>query len=126
MKLQLNIFMMHGNMAGMILKQDGQEFKIAQLCNALQFLATIEQHRRAINSGGGHELYYELRDSRGYEWVMSFRLGNRMVLLEIWVQHPGSQDDLKTEFSWEGSVGEFDRCLRSVSERLQKKGGNIR
>lgn len=118
MRLQLNIFMMHGNMAGMILKQEGQQFKIAQLCNALQFVATMEQHRRAINSGGGQELCYELRDSRGNEWLLSCRCGNRMVLLEVWVQNPGSQDNLHTVFSWEGSVGEFDYAVRKLSDLL--------
>ncbi|TCD03129.1 hypothetical protein [Pedobacter psychroterrae] len=118
MRLQLNIFMMHGNMAGMTLKREGQQFKVAQLCNALQFVATMEQHRIAIASGGGHELCYDLRDSKGNEWVLSYRCGNRMVLLEVWVQHPGSQDNLHTVFSWEGSVGEFDKAIRKFSALL--------
>ena len=117
-RFQLNIFMMHGNMAGITLKQDGQQFKIAQLCNALQFVATMEQHRRAINSGGGHELCYELQDWKGNEWVLSCRCGNRMVLLEVWVQNPGSQDNLHTVFSWDGSAGEFDRAIKKLSALL--------
>ena len=119
MRLQLNIFMMHGNMASMILKHEGKQFKIAQLCNALQFVAVMEQHRIALISGGGHELCYELRDNRGYEWVLSCRLGNRMVLVEVWVQNAGAQDNLKTEFIWEGSVGEFDRAIRVMSGRIK-------
>ena len=122
----MNIFMMHGNMAGMSLKREGQQFKIAQLCNALQFVATMEQHRIAIVSGGGHELCYELRDSRENEWVLSCRYGNRMVLLEVWVQNPGSQDNLHTVFSWEGSAGEFDYAVRVMSERFERKGGKIK
>ena len=115
----MNIFMMHGNMASMILKHEGQQFKIAQLCNSLQFVAVMEQHRIALISGGGHELCYELRDNRGYEWVLSCRLGNRMVLVEVWAQNPGAQDDLKTEFSWEGSAGEFDRAVKVMSSKIK-------
>lgn len=119
MKLQLNIFMMHGNMAGMTLKRDGQQFKIAALCNALQFVAIMEQHRRSINSGGGHELSYELRDSRGYEWLLFCRCANRMVSLEVWVQNHGSQDDLRSEFSWEGGIGEFDHAVKLMSSKIK-------
>ena len=119
MRLQINIFMMHGNMASMILKHEGKQFKIAQLCNALQFVAVMEQHRIAMVSGGGHELYYELRDSRGYEWVLCCRCGNRMVILEVWMQKPGSQDSLHTVFSWEGSVGEFDRAVKVMSSKIK-------
>lgn len=119
MRFQLNIFMMHGNVASMILKHEGKQFKIAALCNALQFVAVMEQHRIAMVSGGGHELYYELKDSKGNEWVLSCRSGNRVVLLEVWVQKPGEHDNLHTEFSWEGSVGEFDRAVKVMSGKIK-------
>jgi hypothetical protein len=107
------------HMAGWTLKREEQQFKIAQLCNALQFVATMEQHRLAINSGGGQELCYELRDSRGNEWVLSCRLANRMILLEVWIQNPGEQGNLRTAFTWEGGIGEFDHAIRLISERSE-------
>ncbi|RZM21723.1 MAG: hypothetical protein EOO88_31820 [Pedobacter sp.] len=119
MRFQLDIFMMHGNVASMILKHEGKQFKIAALCNALQFVAVMEQHRIAMVSGGGHDLYYELRDSQGHEWVISCRSGNRMVLMEVWKQKPGTGDSLHTEFSWEGSGGEFDRAVKVMLGKIQ-------
>ena len=119
MRFQLKMMMMHGNTAVMTLKHGAQEFKVATLCDALQFVATMEQHRMALISGGGRELYHELRDNSGHEWVLSCRYSNRIVLLEVWKQHPGSQDDLHTEFSWEGSVGEFDRAVKVISGKIK-------
>ena len=119
MRLQLNIFMAYGNMAGMTLKHEGQQFKIANLCNALQFVAAMEQHRLAMIAGGGHELYHELKDSNGHEWVISCRYFTKNVFLEVWVQSPVAQDNLKTEFSWEGSVGEFDRAVKVLGSKVK-------
>ena len=121
-KLQLNLMTGAGrNNAKLTFKSDDGLFVIAQLVNARQFVANTEQLRRSIISGGGKQTWIELLDGYGNEWLLECRYMNRVVAVDLWYQHPGFEDHLQTDFSWDGGVGEFDVSVRKLVAFFKKK-----
>ena len=114
-----NIHMMGGNRATIIFKCDDNPFRIDRLCNALQFVATMEQLRRAIATGAKQNCYHLLTNEPGHEWILECRCANGLVALELWFQSSGFRDTLETKFIWEGSVAEFDKAVCRLTDILE-------
>nr|WP_157247126.1 hypothetical protein [Pedobacter panaciterrae] len=111
--------MMHGNSATVIFKCNNIPFKIKALCNALQFVAMMEQLRRAIATGAKQNCYHLLTDKQDREWILECRCVNGIVALEIWFQGFGFHEQMETMFSWDGIVAEFDNAVCRLTAILE-------
>lgn len=117
---------MQGNRATVIFKCNNIPFRIDALYNALQFVATMEQLRRAIATGAKQNCYHSLADEQGLEWILECRCVNGIVALEIWFQGLGFHLALETVFSWDGTVAEFDNAVCRLTAALERQCKNRR
>ena len=113
-RLQLFMDRMPDGVFGIKFKTYGLDFRIPRMQDGLAFVAEMEQHRRAVISGGGRELSMVLVAERGMEWLMECRCFNRVVAIDIWKQTFDFHDTLDVVFSWDGSVGEFDVAVKKL------------
>ena len=117
--LQLMVFRKSKRVSNVVFKSEEGEFRIDGLLDGMRLVAGLEQLRLAVIAGGGKESWFELFDVQGNEWLLEIRCVNRIVALQLWFK--GKDDGVFTDFSWDGSEGEFDRAVRRLGsfEKIQ-------
>lgn len=117
--LQLIVFRKSKRVSNLFFKSKDGEFRIEGLRDGMRLVAGLEQLRLAIIAGGGKENWFELSDIHGNEWLLEIRCVNRIVAMQLW--YKTKHDGVFTDFSWDGSEGEFDRAVRRLGsfEKIQ-------
>lgn len=110
--LQLMVFRKSKRVSNLVFKSEDGEFRIEGLLDGMRLVAGLEQLRLSIISGGGKESWFELFDVHGNEWLLEIRCVNRVVAVQLW--YKAKDDGAFTDFSWDGSEGEFDRAVRRL------------
>ena len=111
-KLQLMVYRKTKRTSNLVFKCEDGEFKIEGMLDGLRFIANMEQLRLAVIAGGGKGSWFELFDIHGNEWLLEVRCVNSVLAMQLW--YKGKDDGAFTDFSWDGSVGEFDRAIRRL------------
>ncbi|MFP5082209.1 hypothetical protein [Pedobacter sp. JCM 36344] len=100
-------------------KNHGQNAHINRLSNSLGFVGKMKHLSHAIDHHGKQECAYELRDWKGFQWVLNCTFRKGIVALDLWMQKYGFKEQLKTIFSWEGNAEEFRESINLMIDKAE-------
>jgi hypothetical protein len=116
--LLLQMHMNIDNQGSLVLKRSGMSARINDLLAPLTFVANMKQLSLAVDTGARQNCAYEIKNTKGLEWVLACRFAKGIVALELWFQKFGFNEHLETLFSWEGTAKEFGKSVNKLVERL--------
>ena len=114
-QLRLNMYLMKGNRACLVFKNEGILFRVNRLVRALEFVAEMELLAKGITAGGMQECYYELVDDRGIQLVFECGFDLEVLSLCLWRPDRRPSGLMVKVFSWVGSGNDFRKAVRGLT-----------
>ncbi|MGY4383406.1 hypothetical protein ACVWYN_000425 [Pedobacter sp. UYP24] len=91
---------------------------ITGVVNILRFVGNLKHLTKMITLGADLDCGYEIKDSNGLEWVLSCKVNDGKVGLNLWFQGFGAIEKLENLFDWAGTKEEFDDAISRMLTRL--------
>ena len=104
-RLLFNIYKDSINTGSLVLKAQGQHYKINSTDQIMKLAGEVEQFMRSVVAGATPHCPVTLADAGGREYDLEFIYANDMVRLSLWLKTADSGKVLL--FDWKGSFRDF-------------------